>query len=298
MKAFLWGQAQHSAGACFHGAWERGQEAAGGAGCTGWLCSHCRITVVADERFRTSGRVMLDAGWRVVWGGDRQKGDAPGLCAYEKGEAVRNQGVQAVGSKTKPPARYNESTLLGAMEKAGKTLADSELRAAIRETGLGTPATRAAIIEGLLSTGSREKPKQPYMTREGKEQFLVPTDKGDGLYEFLTRNNLSALTSAEMTASWEHRLQDVQHGRLARHEFMSGIGKSARGMIDVLKAYPEGFELHVGGTEPMTLSCRELINCAGLSAPEVASRITGLPRQYVPQARLCKGSYFSFSGRA
>ena len=194
-----------------------------------------RITVVADERFRTSGRVMLDAGWRVVWGGDRQKGDAPGLCAYEKGEAVRNQGVQAVGSKTKPPARYNESTLLGAMEKAGKTLADSELRAAIRETGLGTPATRASIIEGLLSTGSREKPKQPYMTREGKEQFLVPTDKGDGLYEFLTRNNLSALTSAEMTASWEHRLQDVQHGRLARHEFMSGIGKSARGMIDVLK---------------------------------------------------------------
>ncbi|WP_348223953.1 DNA topoisomerase, partial [Escherichia coli] len=126
-------------------------------------------------------------------------------------------------SKTKPPARYNENTLLGAMEKAGKTLADSELRAAIRETGLGTPATRASIIEGLLSTGSREKPKQPYMPREGKEQFLVPTDKGDGLYEFLTRNNLSALTSAEMTASWEHRLQDVQHGRLARHEFMSGI---------------------------------------------------------------------------
>jgi len=194
-----------------------------------------RITVVADEGFRTSGRVMLEAGWRVVWGGDRPKGDAPTLCAYVQGEPVRNDGVAAVGSKTKPPARYTESSLLGAMEKAGKTISDSELRAAIRESGLGTPATRASIIEGLLFAGTREKPRQPYMLREGKEQFLVPTEKGDGLYEFLTRNSLSALTSAVMTAEWETKLLDVQKGQLARRDFMAGISTSAHGMIDVLK---------------------------------------------------------------
>ncbi len=194
-----------------------------------------RITVVADESFRTSGRVMLEAGWRAVWGGDRAKGDAPSLCPYVQGEPVRNQGVAAVGSKTKPPARYTESSLLGAMEKAGKTISDSELRAAIKESGLGTPATRAAIIEGLLFAGTREKPRQPYMLREGKEQFLVPTEKGDGLYEFLTRNSLSSLTSAVMTAEWETKLADVQKGQLARRDFMAGISKSAHGMIDVLK---------------------------------------------------------------
>lgn len=194
-----------------------------------------RITVVADENFRASGRVMLEAGWRAVWGGDRAKGDAPSLCAYVQGEPVCNQGVATVGSKTKPPTRYTESSLLGAMEKAGKTISDSELRAAIRESGLGTPATRASIIEGLLFAGTSERPRQPYMMREGKEQFLVPTEKGDGLYEFLTRNSLSALTSAVMTAEWETKLLDVQKGKLARRDFMAGIGKSAQGMIDVLK---------------------------------------------------------------
>ena len=192
-----------------------------------------RITVVADEAFRTSGRVMLDAGWRVVWGGDRGKGEAPSLCAYVQGEPVRNEGVSAVGAKTKPPTRYTESSLLGAMEKAGKTIADSELRAAIRDSGLGTPATRAAIIEGLVFAGVPGKPKQPYMKRE--EQFLVPTDKGEGLYEFLTTNSLSMLTSAVMTAEWETKLLEVQKGQLARREFMAGINKGAHGMIDVLK---------------------------------------------------------------
>lgn len=196
-----------------------------------------RITVVADEPFRTSGRVMLEPGWRVVWGGDQKKGDAPALCAYQDGEPVRNEGVQAVGGKTKPPSRYTEATLLGAMESVGKTITDSELRAVMRkeDRGLGTPATRAATIEGLLSTGSREKPRQPYMTREGKEQYLVPTSKGVGLYEFLTKNTLSSLTSAVMTAEWESKLQDVQQGRMARREFMSGISQSAHSMIDVLK---------------------------------------------------------------
>lgn len=194
-----------------------------------------RTTIVAEEPFRTSGRVMLEPGWRVVWGGERPKGGEPALCAYVEGETVRNEGIAAVGGKTKPPVRYTENTLLGAMEKAGRTIEDSELRAAIRESGLGTPATRASIIEGLLSKGSKDKPKQPYMERQGKEQYLVPTDKGDALYEFLTKNSLAAFTSAAMTAEWETKLQSVQKGQLDRREFMDGISVSAQEMIQVLK---------------------------------------------------------------
>lgn len=197
-----------------------------------------RITVVAEEIFRASGRVTLEHGWRVIWNNDRQSGKSstPTLCAYQENETVQNQGVKAVAAKTRPPPRYTEATLLGAMAKAGKTIEDASLRAAIRESGLGTPATRASIIEGLLSAGTKEKPKQPYMEREGKEQHLVPTSKGDGLYEFLTCNSLSTLTSALMTAEWETRLLDVQKGELDRSKFMAGIGQSARDMIDVLRS--------------------------------------------------------------
>lgn len=195
-----------------------------------------RITIVAEESFRASGRVTLAPGWRVVWSNDRpSKSSTPILCAYQDGEAVSNQSVKAVASKTRPPPRYTEATLLGAMAKAGKTIDDASLRAAIRESGLGTPATRASIIEGLLSAGTKEKPKQPYMEREGKEQHLVPTDKGDGLYEFLTRNSLAALTSALMTAEWETKLLNVQKGQIDRRNFMAEIGQSARDMIDVLR---------------------------------------------------------------
>ena len=193
-----------------------------------------RMTVVADEVFRTSGRVMLEAGWRFVWGGDQTKGGAaPMLCAYTPGEAVRNEGIEVVGSKTKPPSRYTESSLLGAMEKAGKTIEDAGLRAAIRDSGLGTPATRAAIIEGLLFAGRPDRPRQPYMQRS--ENFLVPTSKGDELYEFLVTNSMSALTSAVMTAEWEAKLLDVQKGQLARRDFMAGISQGAHDMIATLR---------------------------------------------------------------
>lgn len=197
-----------------------------------------RITTVAEEKFRTSGRVTLEQGWRVVWNNDQKtsRGTPPALCAYQDGEAVRNKSVTAVGAKTRPPARYTEASLLGAMSNAGKTIDDTKLRAAIRESGLGTPATRASIIEGLLSTGTKEKPKQPYMQREGKEQHLVPTEKGDGLYGFLTSNSMSELTSAMMTAEWETKLLQVQKGQLERRNFMHDIGQSARDMIDVLRS--------------------------------------------------------------
>lgn len=193
-----------------------------------------RITEVAGEQFKSSGRVLVEPGWRAVMGEKAASGDSA-LCAYREGETVRNEGVDAVGLRTKPPARYTEATLLAAMEGAGKSIDDEELRAAMRERGLGTPATRAAIIEGLLSTGSASKPKQPYMVREGTEQHLVPTDKGLGLVAFLDGNGLSVLTSAQTTGEWETRLLDVEKGKLEHTSFMGGIGKVTRDMIDVLR---------------------------------------------------------------
>lgn len=194
-----------------------------------------RLTFVSEETFRTRGKVQKDAGWRAVWASDAKKADGTSLCFYTPGEVVSNQAVKAFGGQTKPPSRFNEASLLGAMEKAGKSIDDSSLRAAIRDCGLGTPATRAATIEGLLSKGTPEKPRIPYMTREGKEQHLVPSEKGLGLCRFLIENSLSSLTSAEMTAQWETRLQQVQKGTLKRREFMDGIADSAKTMIGMLK---------------------------------------------------------------
>ena len=193
-----------------------------------------RITEVAGEQFRATGRVLVEPGWRVVWNERAQEGEGA-LCAYREGEPVRNDGIEAAAMQTKPPARYTEATLLSAMEGAGKTVDDEELRAAMKDRGLGTPATRAAIIEGLLSTGTADRRKQPYMVREGKEQHLVPTDKALNLVAFLDGNGLSALTSAQMTAEWETKLLDVEKGVLQQAAFMNGIGQTTRDMIDVLR---------------------------------------------------------------
>ena len=106
--------------------------------------------MVAGESFKSSGKVLVKRGWLEVYG-DQDGGDeTPGLCPVAAGEAVRNVSVEAKAMQTKPPARFTEATLLSAMEGAGKLVDDDELRDAMKERGLGTPATRAATIEGLL----------------------------------------------------------------------------------------------------------------------------------------------------
>lgn len=195
-----------------------------------------RVTVVAGESFKSSGKVLVKIGWLEVYG--QQAGDdkTPALCAVAPGEAVRTDSVEAKAMQTKPPARFTEESLLGAMEGAGKLVDDDELRDAMKERGLGTPATRASIIEGLLSDkDSQGRRKEPYAVREGKAQHLVPTQKGMGLIQFLDSNGIESLTSPRMTGEWEQKLRQIEKGQYRREAFMAEIAAMTRNIIDVIR---------------------------------------------------------------
>lgn len=195
-----------------------------------------RITVVAGESFKSSGKILLKRGWLEVYG--QQTGDEgdKALCAVQPGEPVRTDSVDVKAMQTQPPSRFTEAALLGAMEGAGKLIDDDELRAAMKESGLGTPATRASIIEGLLyAKDGKGNPKEPYITREGKEQHLVPTGKGMGLIGFLKSNGIEFLTSPRMTGEWEQKLRQMEQGKYRRGDFMSEIASTTRRMLDVIR---------------------------------------------------------------
>lgn len=195
-----------------------------------------RLSVVSGETFKSTGKVMVDPGWLEVYGGLSDGDKTPALCAVEQGEPVQTRNVEAKGMQTKPPARFTEATLLGAMEGAGKFVDDDELRSAMSDRGLGTPATRAATIEGLLATADGQgRAKQPYLRREGNEQYLVPTKKGLDLVAFLENNGVGALTSPKMTGEWEQKLRLMEKGKYERRVFMSEIEAMARDMIEAIR---------------------------------------------------------------
>lgn len=196
-----------------------------------------RLSVVASETFKSSGRVLTEPGWLVVYGQDGADGNkVPALCAVQPGEAVQTQSVDLKALQTKPPARFTEATLLAAMEGAGKLIDDDELRSAMSERGLGTPATRAATIEGLLADrDAKGRGKEPYLRREGKEQHLVPTGKGFGLISFLDQNGVQWLTSPKMTGDWEQKLRLMEKGQYEREAFMREIAVMTTEIIDVIR---------------------------------------------------------------
>jgi len=195
-----------------------------------------RRSIVAGETFKSSGRVLIAPGWMVVYGKLDDEKSTPALCPVQAGEPVQTRSVEAKGLQTKPPARLTEATLLGAMEGAGKLVDEDELRNAMSERGLGTPATRAATIEGLLSDKDGQgRAKEPYLRREGKEQYLVPTGKGIGLVAFLEGNGVGSLTSPKMTGEWEQKLRLMEKGQYARQIFMNEIAAMVREMIDVIR---------------------------------------------------------------
>lgn len=197
-----------------------------------------RTTVVSGQEFTATGRVLQEAGWMAVYGRDLDaEDDAPSLCPLVQGETAANRNVKLVAQKTKPPTRFNEATLLGAMETAGKLLEDDDLREAMRERGLGTPATRASIIEVLLADQDRAKRSmEPYLRRQGKEQHLVPTDKGIQLVQFLEANGLEELTSPRMTGDWESKLRLMERAQYERSLFMTETAQFARRLVETLKA--------------------------------------------------------------
>jgi len=185
-----------------------------------------RISVAAGHSFQTNGKVMVKPGWLAVYGREAQEDDA-NLVAVEKGEKVRTESVDVNALKTKPPARYTEATLLSAMEGAGKLIDDEEFREAMQEKGLGTPATRAAIIEGLLM--------EKYIYRDGRE--LVPTAKAFQLTTLLRGLGVEDLTKPELTGNWEFQLSEMEKGKLKRETFMAEIAAMTQRIVAKAKEY-------------------------------------------------------------
>lgn len=199
-----------------------------------------RITTLAGEQFKSTGRVLLKQGWQEVYGKSAAPAAAdkaaPALVAVAPGEQVSTKSMALKTLQTKPPARLTEASLLAAMETAGKLVDDEDLRDAMKARGLGTPATRAATIEGLLKDkDGRGHPKEPYVRREGKERHLVPTPKGAGLIQFLDSNGIEALTSPRMTGEWEQKLLAMEKGGYQRAAFMAEIADMTRSILDTIR---------------------------------------------------------------
>ena len=183
-----------------------------------------RTTRVGEHQFKTEGKVLQNPGWLAVYGraGGEENENLPPIKAGEKVSVVE---VSAQASQTRPPPRYTEATLLSAMEGAGKLVEDDELREAMEAKGLGTPATRAAIIEGLIH--------EDYVHREGRE--LVPTPKAFSLLFALHMMSIPELASPELTGEWEHKLKLIELGKFSRAEFMKHIAELVRKMVTIIK---------------------------------------------------------------
>ena len=179
-----------------------------------------------ELNFQTNGKVLVKPGWLAVYGKEVQEDDA-NLVAVAAGEIVKTEAVDVKSLATKPPARYTEATLLSAMEGAGKLIEEEELREAMAEKGLGTPATRAATIEGLLS--------EKYMLREGRE--LIPTAKSFQLMTLLRGLQVEELTRPDLTGGWEFKLAEMEKGRLNRADFMAEIAAMTERVVQKAKEY-------------------------------------------------------------
>ncbi|MEY2952042.1 MAG: hypothetical protein RLZZ401_129 [Pseudomonadota bacterium] len=194
-----------------------------------------RISTVAPHSFKTEGKVLVKPGWLAIYGkeaaeevADAKDGDkGQNLVPVGPGERPPADQVDPKALKTRPPARYSEATLLGAMEGAGKTVEDDELREAMQEKGLGTPATRAAIIEGLIN--------EKYLLRDGRE--MIPTAKAFQLMTLLRGLGVEELSKAELTGEWEYKLAQMEHGQLSRAAFMADIAAMTERMVKKAKEY-------------------------------------------------------------
>ena len=186
-----------------------------------------RITRVENEPFKSAGKVLISPGWLTVYGKQSDSDETPSLAPVKPGEQVQTSGVEVKQNITKPPARYSEATLLSAMEGAGKLVDDDELREAMSEKGLGTPATRAAIIEGLIM--------EDYVHRNGRE--LQATAKAFSLMDLLNGLGIPELTKPELTGDWEFQLKEMQRRKISRAQFMSGIADMTRRIVDRAKQY-------------------------------------------------------------
>jgi len=197
-----------------------------------------RITTAEHQgqsyNFQSNGKVLVKPGWLAIYGKeaddevDKKDGDTgKSLVAVRPGEQVRHESTEIKALQTRPPARYSEATLLGAMEGAGKTIDDDELREAMQEKGLGTPATRAATIEDLIS--------EKYLLREGRE--LIPTAKAFQLMTLLRGLEVEELSKPELTGEWEYKLAQMEKGQLSREAFMREIAAMTERIVKKAKEF-------------------------------------------------------------
>jgi DNA topoisomerase III len=200
--------------------------------------STTRITRVAGEPFKTEGKILVAPGWLEVYGREAaSEKREENLPAVTQGESVDTERIEIKIEQTRPPVRYNEGTVLSAMEAAGKLVEDEELRDAMKEKGLGTPATRAAIIETLISAH--------YLIRHGKE--LQPTPKAIQTITLL-KNAVPELTSPELTGEWEFRLREIEHRKLTRDAFMRDIRELTNDIVGKAKHFHP--DEHMPDSEP------------------------------------------------
>jgi DNA topoisomerase-3 len=209
-------------------------------------------TTVEEHVFRTSGRVLLEAGWKSVYGAEangRPKDDDSGgdqlLPVLREGEQVETRSVDSLRKETQPPRRFSEASLLAAMETAGKQIEDAELREAMKDSGIGTPATRASIIERLIQVG--------YIEREGRA--LHATEKGIQVISLLGPH---PLTSAELTGNWERRLGLIEQGEDSRPAFMSDIVKFTTDTVAELDKL-KGVKIERANLGPCPICGRDVI---------------------------------------
>jgi DNA topoisomerase III len=211
-------------------------------------------TTVRDHVFRTRGRVLLVPGWRGVYGEgledrsgtDEDEGADQQLPKLERGESVVTLDVESLARETKPPRRYSDASLLGAMETAGKLVDDEELREAMKDSGIGTPATRAAIIERLIDVG--------YVERDARA--LVCTEKGLNVVKFLGEH---ALTSPSLTGDWEHRLARIEEGEESRERFMHDIAAFAENTVHELDAKLKEVRVPRANVGPCPVCGRDIV---------------------------------------
>jgi DNA topoisomerase-3 len=216
---------------------------------------------VSDDRgeagymFRTRGKLMLVPGWRGVYdevADEAPRGDedeAPPeqrLPRLEQGEKATIEALASARKETKPPRRYSDASLLAAMETAGKLVDDDELREAMKDSGIGTPATRAAIIERLIQVG--------YLERDGRA--LVATEKGLNVIRLLNRH---ALTSPGLTGSWEHRLGKIERGEDSRKQFMADIAGFASETVHELDETLKGVRIPRARLGPCPVCGHEIV---------------------------------------
>ena len=262
-----------------------------------------RLSLVAGETFLTEGKILVDPGWKAIYGATNEEDGEKVLQALPPATAVCCDAIDKQEHQTKPPPRLNEATLLSAMEHSGKLVEDEDLAEAMKERGLGTPATRAAIIEKLIN--------EKYVVREQRD--LVPTGKAFELLSLLEARHIDVLASPEMTGDWEYKLNQILKGTMTRAQFMKEIRDMTSVIVDKVKqgggAERQEAEFSpVGGvlffetasafeSADKTLAIRKVLGGRVMTAAEIVALIEGQTLGPFDDFRSKKGKPFTASVR-